>query len=368
MSGKRVNILKSIPPASKNAFINYGIVIAAFAVITALRSLGLLSISLEGQLVPICCYIVMAISLNLTVGILGELSLGHAGFMSVGAFTGIIVSGLLSAAVPNGALRLLTAIIVGGIAAGIVGVLVGIPVLRLNGDYLAIVTLAFGEIIKNIINCLYIGYDSAGIRISMTSEAALGLGPDGKIIIDGAIGAVNIQKISTFTAGFLLVLVCLVVIQNLVNSRNGRAIMALRDNQIAAESVGINIVKYKMMAFVTSAVMAGMAGCLFALNYSTVVAKKFDFNTSILVLVFVVLGGIGNIRGSMIAATVLYILPEMLRGIRDYRMLVYAVVLILVMIVTNNPTIRSLLYENVLNPMKALIPKKKGGAADADEN
>ncbi len=368
MSGKKVNILKNITPATKNAFINYGIVIAAFAAMTVLRSLGLLSISLEGQLVPICCYIVMAISLNLTVGILGELSLGHAGFMSVGAFTGIIVSGLMSQTITNGGLRLLVAIIIGGVAAGIVGILVGIPVLRLDGDYLAIVTLAFGEIIKNLINCLYLGYDSNGVAISMTSEAALGLGPDGKIIIDGAIGAVNIQKISTFTAGFLLVLGCLIVIQNLVNSRNGRAIMALRDNQIAAESVGINIVKYKMMAFVTSAVMAGMAGCLFALNYSTVVAKKFDFNTSILVLVFVVLGGIGNIRGSMIAATVLYILPEILRGIRDYRMLVYAVVLILVMIVTNNPTIRNLLYEKIIDPIKAFLPKMKGGTADGHEN
>ena len=257
----------------------------------------------------------------------------------------------------------LTAIIVGGIAAGIVGVLVdpgSEAQRRLPCD-----SHLRREIIKNIINCLYMVTTAEPNFNDKRSRA--GLGPDGKIIIDGRSSGEYSEDL-TFTAGFLLVLVCLVVIQNLVNSRNGRAIMALRDNQIAAESVGINIVKYKMMAFVTSAVMAGMAGCLFALNYSTVVAKKFDFNTSILVLVFVVLGGIGNIRGSMIAATVLYILPEMLRGIRDYRMLVYAVVLILVMIVTNNPTIRSLLYENVLNPMKALIPKKKGGAADADEN
>ena len=140
--------------------------------------------------------------------------------------------------------------------------------------------------------------------------------------------------------GFALVMVCLIVIFNLVNSRSGRAIMASRDNRIAAESVGINVTRYKMLAFVTSSAMAGSAGALFALNYSTIVANKFDFNTSILVLVFVVFGGLGNMLGSVIAAAALTILPEALRSFASYRMLIYAIVLILVMLATNNPTLK----------------------------
>ena len=135
----------------------------------------------------------------------------------------------------------------------------------------------------------------------------------------------------------------LIVVLNLINSRSGRAIMSIRDNRIAAESVGINVTKYRMLAFVVSAALAGMAGALYGLNYSTVQAAKFKFDTSILVLVFVVLGGIGNIRGSIIAATVLTVLPEMLREFGDYRMLIYAIVLILVMLATNNPMLRSML-------------------------
>ena len=150
------------------------------------------------------------------------------------------------------------------------------------------------------------------------------------------------KMVSSFAAGFILILITLFVVQNLVDSRAGRAILSLRDNRIAAESVGISVTKYKLMAFVISAVLAGMAGALYGLNYSSTVASKFDFNTSILVLVYVVLGGLGSIRGSIIAAAVLTLLPELLRNgtINEYRMLIYAVILILVMLVTNNPTLR----------------------------
>ena len=150
-----------------------------------------------------------------------------------------------------------------------------------------------------------------------------------------------IKPIKNFTAGFILVIVTLIVVFNLVNSRAGRAIMAIRDNRIAAESVGVNITKYKLMAFVTSAALAGAAGTLFAMNYSTIVANKFDFNTSILILVFVVLGGMGNMLGSILAAALLTVLPELLRSLNDYRMLIYAIVLILVMLATNNPTLKN---------------------------
>ena len=317
----------------------YLVVIAAYVVMRLLTASGSISSSMKGMLVPICAYVVMALSLNLTVGVLGELSLGHAGFMSVGAFTGVTAAVAMQDAVPQVWLRLLLAMLIGALFAAIFGVLIGIPVLRLNGDYLAIVTLAFGEIIKSIFNNLYVGFDSHGFHISLlTDKTALEEG--GKLIVNGPMGISGIQKISTFTAGFILILVTLFIIFNLINSRSGRAIMAVRDNSIAAESVGINITKYKMMAFVTSAALAGAAGTLFAMNYSTVVAGKFDFNTSILILVFVVLGGQGNMLGSIIAAAVLTVLPEALREFADYRMLVYAIVLILVMLATNNPTIR----------------------------
>ena len=292
-------------------FATYIGVVIAFIVMNALMNEGMLTRSMKGQLVPICCYIVMAVSLNLTVGILGELSLGHAGFMSVGAFTGVVTAMSLQSAIPSDGVRLALAIVMGAIFAGIAGTLVGIPVLRLHGDYLAIVTLAFGELIK------------------------------------GAQGATGTDTIASFTAGFILIMVTLVVVLNLVRSRSGRAIMALRDNRIAAESVGINVTKYKLMAFVTSAALAGGAGALYGLNFSNLVSSKFDFNTSILILVFVVLGGLGNMWGSIIAAAVLTVLPEALRGFADYRMLIYAIVLIVVMLATNSPQMKALLSKLV---------------------
>ena len=322
--------------------ITYGIVIAAFVILQILNAGGLLSPSLQGQLVPICAYVTMAIALNLVVGISGELSLGHAGFMSVGAFSGVVVSLSLQQAIPSGPVRLAVAMLVGAVCAGIAGFIVGVPVLRLRGDYLAIVTLAFGEIIKNIINILYVGIDGNGLHFSTQNEAALALGEGGKAILKGPMGVTTNVKLSSFTAGFILVLIALTVVLNLINSRSGRAIMALRDNRIAAESVGIGATKYKLLAFVTSAVLAGAAGALYAMNYSSIAAKKFDFNTSILILVFVVLGGLGNIRGSIIAAALLYVLPEMLRDFYDFRMLIYAIVLILVMLLTNSPFFQDL--------------------------
>ena len=324
--------------ASRLNFATYAMVIAAYAVLQLMGGTGVLSATMRGQLVPICAYVAMALSLNLTVGVLGELSLGHAGFMSVGAFAGAVAAAALP--IPSAPLRLAAAMAAGALFAALAGVLVGIPVLRLNGDYLAIVTLAFGQIIKSIVENLYIGMDSRGLHTSFL-ENRLTLREGGLMILNGPMGINGITKISSFTAGFLLVMLILVVIFHLVGSRTGRAIMALRDNRIAAESVGIPVTKYKLMAFVIAAAMAGAAGTLFALGQNTITASKFDFNTSILILVFVVLGGQGRMWGSIIAAALLTILPEALRQFSDYRMLVYAIVLILVMLATNNPTLQS---------------------------
>lgn len=330
-----MNKLKPILSARKDCTISYTIVILAFILIQTMIATGNITSSLKGQLVPICAYIIMAISLNLTVGILGELSLGHAGFMSVGAFTGIVVSTSLAAAIPNGPLRLAISMIVGGLFAGIAGLIVGIPVLRLKGDYLAIVTLAFGEIIKNIINVLYIGLDEKGLHFSLL-EQRFTLAEGGSMIINGPMGVGGVQKLSSFSSGVVLILITLFLVLNLIHSRTGRAIMAVRDNKIAAESIGLSVTRYKLLAFVISAVFAGMAGTLYAMNFSTVTASKFDFNTSILILVFVVLGGLGNIWGSIIAAALLTVLPELLRSMNDYRMLIYAILLIVMMIFNNS--------------------------------
>ena len=345
---QKMSKFKSLKKTTKVDFATYLGVIIVFIITTILQNNGSLKRSAVGLLVPICCYMSMAVSLNLTVGILGELSLGHAGFMSVGAFTGIVVSQSLMDLIPNAPVRLALSMFIGALLAAIVGLLIGTPVLRLQGDYLAIVTLAFGEIIKELINCLIIGCDENGLHFIFNPAGSktvddLGLSASGTAIIKGAQGATGTATIATFTAGFVLVMITLIVVLNLTRSRAGRAIMAIRDNHIAAQAIGLNLTKYKLMAFVTSAVLAGAAGALYAMNYSSVAAKKFDFNASILVLVFVVLGGLGNIRGSIIAAAFLTVLPEFLRnmGLDKYRMLVYAIVLILVMITTNNQQVKA---------------------------
>lgn len=316
----------------KSNLITYAIVIIAFAVMQIMQSTGNLSSLMSGLLVSFCVYSILAVSLNLVVGISGELSLGHAGFMCVGAFAGAFFVKCTEEMITVVPLRFALSILVGALIAGILGMLIGIPVLRLRGDYLAIVTLAFGEIIKNVLNIFYVGLDSKGLHMCTTSEFDLNMELTGKLIICGPQGITGIPKSSTFLAGIILLLITLFIVLNLINSRDGRAIMAIRDNRIAAESVGLDITKYKLMAFTVSAALAGAGGALYANNLSTLQSSKFNFNTSILVLVFVVLGGIGNIRGSMIAAVILVALPEMLRFLSDYRMLIYAIVLIVMML------------------------------------
>lgn len=341
MSMKEKSIAKTEKTISKSAatyLSSFGMVIIAFIICKIMIANGSMTRSLKGQLIPICSYIVMALSLNLVVGISGELSLGHAGFMSIGAFTGSVVAGYLAngTGISNSVIQIILSLLAGGLLGGVAGVLIGIPVLRLKGDYLAIVTLAFGEIIRNIINCLYVSVDGNALHISFNNANLAGT-----MLINGPQGAIHVNKIATFDAGFVLVLFTLLIVLNLVHSRSGRAIMAIRDNRIAAEAMGINVTTYKMMAFVTSAVLAGMAGALYGLSLATFAASKFKFDLSINILVFVVLGGIGSMPGSIIAATVLTILPEALREFSDYRMLVYAIVLILVMLITNNATLKS---------------------------
>lgn len=296
-------------------YITYAIALGAFAVMMVLIATGNATRHLQSMLVPICINIVLAASLNLVVGILGELSLGHAGFMSVGAYAGCLFSLYMQEILPT-AVRFPLAMLVGGIVAAAFGVLVGVPVLRLKGDYLAIVTLAFGEIIRSVI-----------INLNFTG---------------GAAGLKGTPQDATFPAAFVVVMITLVVILNLVNSKQGRAIMSLRDNTIAAESCGIHVSYYKLLAFVVAAFFAGVAGVLYGHNYSILTAGTFDYNKSIEILVIVVLGGMGSIRGSMIAAVVMTVLPEALRFMSDYRMLIYALVLIAIMLLNASPVFSKL--------------------------
>ena len=330
-----MNALKNMKKTTRSNLITYGIVVVFYIVVQALTVGGVLNNSMKGMLVPICTYVVLAISLNLTVGILGELSLGHAGFMSVGLFSGCLVAiALHTTALPLG-VRLPVSMLAGGLMAAVFGLLVGLPALRLRGDYLAIVTLACGEIIKNIITNLNITGGALGLDTSSIYAGAKDLLPYGAV----------------------LVLLTVAVMLNLKRSKYGRAIMAIRDNRIAAESVGLNVPWYKLAVFVIAAFFAGCAGVLYGHSLANIKAAAFDYNMSIEILVIVVLGGMGSIPGSIIAAIVLTALPEAMREFADYRMLLYAIVLIIVMLATNNPTMKEFFHR--ISPAELLRRAKK---------
>lgn len=342
----------SVVTNTKNNLITYAILLGFFTVSIIWFQSGEMTRQIQNLLVPLCIYSILAVSLNLVVGVLGDLSLGHAGFMCIGAYTGAIFTNVFETAIPNTWIRFGLALVIGGIVAAIFGFLICIPVLRLKGDYLAIVTLAFGEIIKNILNIIYLGIDSEGIKISMDgTEYNKMILDDGQTIIKGAMGITGTPRDSNFIIAFILLFFVVMASLNLVNSRTGRAVMAIRDNNIAAQSIGINISKYKLTVFTIASFFAGIAGVLFSHNMNSFSSGTFDYNTSILILVYVVLGGIGSIRGSVISAIILYALPELLRGVGEYRMLFYAILLIVMMIVNNN--------ENFKVITNKFLPKKK---------
>ncbi len=346
---------KLIKPNTKTSLITYAMLIIVFIIVQIMLATGGMSYMMQDLLVPLCVYAILAVSLNLTVGILGELSLGQAGFMCIGAYSGALFSNLMEQAIPESAIRFPLALLLGGICAAIFGILIGIPVLRLRGDYLAIVTLAFGEIIKNICASIYLGKDAEGFHISLKSVSDMNMAADGEMFINGALGINGTPKDSNFIIAFIILFLTVIISYNFVYSRTGRAVMSIRDNRIAAESVGINITKYKLITFALTAFLAGVAGVIYSHNFSTLQASKFDYNMSILVLVFVVLGGIGSIRGSVIAAVALTLIPELLRDtiVGDYRMLFYAIILIAMMLFTSN--------EKFKDRLKGLVVKEKKG-------
>lgn len=308
----------------KKVIINGVIAIVVYAVVMGLVQGKVLSRQMMSMIIPVCVYVMMSVSLSLVVGFLGELSLGHAAFMSIGAYTGCLFLIATKETMPT-MVSLILAILVGGAAAALLGVVIGIPVLRLKGDYLAIVTLGFGEIIKSVFNTLK--------------------------ITGGAKGLSKIPLVTTyqnFTFVFILTLLVILLVSHLVNSRHGRAVCAIRDNYIAAEAIGIPVSRYKIMAFVIAAFMAGMAGVVYGANLGILKPSNFDYNASIEILVMVVLGGMGSIKGSIVAAVILTLLPELLRGASDYRMLIYAIALIAMMLFNNSAFKRNLVEKRNL--------------------
>ncbi len=357
LSKSSSRVLKNVVKGNeyrKEALISYAVLVVGYILLQIGAATGFIGHNLQGQFVPICVYVSLAISLNLVVGISGELSLGHAGFMAVGAFTGVVVTRVLEQNIAFAPARLIIALLIAALTAAAAGFIIGIPILGLRGDYLAIVTLAFGEIVRNFMNVLYFGLDEKGHLKFAFNHTIDGI-DNSQRIITGAIGATGVTKHATFTSAAILTAFTLFVVLYVMNSKQGRAILSFRDNRIAGESFGLDVKKYKLMAFVISASLAGMAGCMFGQNYSTLAPVKFNFNTSVLILVFVVLGGIGNIWGGMIAAALLTVLPEALRQFADYRMLTYAIVLSLVMIGTYNPAIKA----RISNIADKIRPKNK---------
>lgn len=308
-----------------NHYINY-VIIGLLTVVLGAVSLagGQFDSSLLFLLEKIAISIILAVSLSLVVGFLGELSLGHAGFMCVGAYLGGKVAALLMPALGNGLLTFLISLLAGCGVAAVCGIIIGIPALRLRGDYLAIVTLAFGEIVKSL--------------FQNTSDESFG----------GALGlsTPRYNKNFLFIIAFVLVLVTLAVVQNFIRSKHGRAVTAIRDNEIAARATGINVTKYKLLTFTLSATLAGLAGVLYSYSNYTVQSAKFGYNYSIEILVMVVLGGMGSINGSIIAATLITFLNTKLATILTGELavlqnLLYALILIVIVIYNNAPALKS---------------------------
>lgn len=329
-------------------YINYIVIAAATVLFTVLSFTGVLKSSDVYMLEKIAISIMLAVSLSMVVGFLGELSLGHAGFMCLGAYLGGKASVLLEPVVGEFP-ALFISILLGGAIAAIFGVVIGLPALRLRGDYLAIVTLAFGEIVRSI--------------FMNSSEDTFG----------GSLGlnTPRFDKDFLFIIAFVLVIACLAVIQNLIRSKHGRAITSIRDNEIAAKATGINVTKYKLLVFTVSSFFAGVAGVLYSYSNFTVQSTNFDYNYSIEILVMVVLGGMGNITGSIVSATLITFLDVKMQTILTGNLAVlqdlfYALILIVIVIYNNTPALNN--FRGKYNVKKLLGKFKKQNPANIKDD
>ena len=329
-------------------FVNY-LIVGGVALVFAILSLaGALPQSVVFILEKVAMNIILATSLSLVVGFLGELSLGHAGFMCIGAYFGGFVTVLFDSFTGlegTSIIVFIIALLAGALVSGLFGFLIGLPALRLKGDYLAIVTLAFGEIVKTI-------FENINITIG------------GKDVVQGPMGmrTPRFDKQYLFIIGFILVLVTMMVIQNLIRSKHGRAITAIRDNEIAAKATGINVTKYKLVGFIISAIFAGVAGVLYSYSNFTVAASIFDYNYSIEILVMVVLGGMASINGVIISATVITYLNIQLQTILTgefavLKDIIYSLILILIIIYNNAPALKNIREKYNIKKLTGAVKK-----------
>ena len=341
--------IKNIKKSYKLKYnITYYIIIAIVAVMSVMSVTGDLKRSTMGLLARIAYSIIMALSLNLVVGFLGELSLGHGGFMCVGAYIGCFCANFLHNVIGSPLLVLIISMVIGGLSAALFGFIIGLPALRLKGDYLAIVTLAFGEIVRNIFkNLPWFG-------------GAMGL------------STVTYSANSLFTVGFVVVILVLFLSQNLIRSKHGRAVTAIRDNEIAAKAMGINVTFYKLLIFVISAAFAGVAGVIYGHFTTPVMYSFFSYNYSIEVLVMVVLGGMASLNGSIIAATLItlvnFFLQDKLSGdLAALRLLIYALILIFIVLFNNSPAFKPIREKYGLHKVIEKISFRKKPSTVTDD-
>ena len=332
-------------------YINYIVVTLLTIVFVIMSMIGALDSSAIYLLEKIAISVLLAVSLSVVVGFLGELSLGHAGFMCVGAYLGGKVSCVLQPILGNGFIALLVSIVTGGIVAALCGIIIGLPALRLKGDYLAIVTLAFGEIVRSIF--MNSSTESFGGSLGLETP--------------------RYDRNTLFIYALVMVLICLVVIQNLIRSKHGRAITSIRDNEIASRATGINVTKYKLAVFTIAAFFAGIAGVFYSYSNYTVQSTKFNYNYSIEILVMVVLGGMGSINGSIIAATLITFLDVKLQTVLTGDLavlqdLLYALILIVLVIYNNAPSLKAFREKhNIKNYINKLFKKAHDPAHRADD-
>ncbi len=326
-------------------YITYIVIIAFLAIMIILNLTVGLGRGDKSTLARIAFSCILAVSLNLVVGFLGELSLGHAGFMCVGAYLGCFVANTLrdATALPE-LVVVIIAMIIAGIVAAIMGFVIGVPALRLRGDYLAIATLAFGEIVRCIFKNLKVFGGAKGMSTKIYNNNTL------------------------FILAFIVLLIVVFCCQNLINSKHGRAVIAIRDNEIAAKAMGINVTFYKLLIFIVAAFFAGIAGVLYGSTIGTIRQETFSFNYSIEILVMVVLGGMGSINGSLVAATIITYLNILLQNqlsgsLAPVKNIVYALILIVIVIFSNAPALKN--FRESINPKAILarISKKKPDAS-----
>ncbi len=341
--------LKNIKDSFKlKHFLNYICVAIVLVVATVMFKTGNLNRSTANLITQIAYSIILAVSLNLVVGFLGELSLGHAGFMCVGAYLGCFLANYLHTIIDSPLLILIITMLAGGVVAAVFGFIIGLPALRLKGDYLAIVTLAFGEIVRTIFKNL----DAFG--------GALGL---------------STKKYGTdlFIVALIVVILMLILVQNLVRSKHGRAITSIRDNEIAAKAMGINVTFYKLFVFVVAAFFAGIAGVIYGHYATPVLYSFFSYNYSIEILVMVVLGGMGSINGSIIAATLItfinFQLTTKLSGdLAALKFLIYALVLIVIVIFNNAPGLQAFKEKFSLRKIFFKFKEKKNTSSEKSQS